>query len=59
MTESPGAPTIEGTLHSGGGKGAVRMKCRYTTGIIDRRGWSILVRWTIGVARARQTRTDA
>jgi uncharacterized protein YndB with AHSA1/START domain len=40
MTESPGAPTIEGTLHSGGGKGAVRMKCRYTTGIDDL--WSAL-----------------
>jgi uncharacterized protein YndB with AHSA1/START domain len=40
MTASPGGATIEGTLHSGGGKGVVRMKCRYATGIDDL--WSAL-----------------
>lgn len=40
MTESPGSATIEGTLHSGAGKGVVRMSCRYATGIDDL--WSAL-----------------
>ena len=39
MTQNPGAG-IEGTLHSVGGKGVVRMKCRYETDIDDL--WSAL-----------------
>jgi uncharacterized protein YndB with AHSA1/START domain len=39
MTESP-EPAIEGTLHSVGGKGVVRMKSRYETDIDDL--WSAL-----------------
>ena len=39
MTENPGA-AIEGTLHSAGGKGVVRMKARYETDIDDL--WSAL-----------------
>ena len=35
-----GGASIEGTLHSDGGKGVVRMKCRFETGIDDL--WSAL-----------------